>query len=555
MKLTFCTILVFLLCFFTSRASGFNLQKLPLFVNSKMDEFPVSIQKGKLVFIKKEKNTFVPYEFNLYSFDDCKVLPIIKEYYKLSGSFLSFSERNHSKYVFFAGKSKDKKDLDIFCYKINENRKTTAISFPFNSNKFESHPQISLDGTIFVFSAENTENNAGTDIYLCTFENDNFSQPVPINEVNTSLIEITPFIDEQGNLFFARFDTTNYNIYKAERIGNNLWSKPKRLPYPINTDFNELAPVVHNGKIYFASDREKNDFDIYSANLCLPVFLEINLTESPNLFSSYDKIVLYDSLGNIINEKYLETSNSLIFNIEPNRTYRAKIFNECTNESYFDRIFTTSCLDTSILKYTLTFEISNNLTKEKNIPFFLTGYYKPITKYNLLQLKKLFDYNLIGNDDSTSYIEYPSKFYFDISDKIEEAIKEITDHINYFAKVSNLGCLPANKKLKIEIIGYADPRQLSQRSRFFEETIIDRDLNFYLERGASLNNDLLSKLRAYFTAKELKQNITSKFGSDFVRNSIIWEIKGGGTILDDEDYLLLRKVTIKVYFEQEDFLN
>ncbi|MGB9912556.1 MAG: hypothetical protein ACPLRO_04230, partial [Candidatus Kapaibacteriota bacterium] len=182
-----------------------------------------------------------------------------------------------------------------------------------------------------------------------------------------------------------------------------------------------------------------------------------------------------------------------------------------------------------------------------------TGYYRPITKKNLRQLKKLFDYNLIGNDDSTSYIEYPQSLYFDISDTVEQSLNEIVNHIVHFARLYKMGCLPKSKPLKVEVTGFADPRVLSPRARFIEETINDNYLNFYLEKGSPLTNEILSKLRAYYTAKELIEILSRQVGYDFLSDNLRWEILGGGALDEENDYLLLRKVKVKISFEQQEY--
>ncbi len=553
MKIFLKTCFLLLLLVTMLKAKGLELAKLPNFINSQFDEFPCFIEKGNLVFIRKEKNSFLPFVTQLSNYSLVVKFNVPKEYQIFEGSFISFFHKDGSNYFAFSGKTKSNPNSDIWFLKQKKgSKKASLIHFNHNTKLFESHPQFSPDGKVLFFTAENEEPNKGTEIFFTNFEDETFGELQLLKEISTDQNEITPFVDKNGDLYFARYDTTNYNIYKAKKIGENQWAKPRLLPYPINTEYNELSPVVYEGKIFFATDRDNAGFDIFSANLCFPIFLEVNFIESPGLFSSYDKVILFDDNENTIEERYLGNNTSILFNLQPNINYQAKIYNECTKETYLTRKFKTLCIDTSFVKYVINFEISNNLTKEKNIPFFLTGYYKPITNNNLNQLKKLFDYNLIGKDDTTIYIEYPGKIYFEVSEKVEEALQDIIDHISYFAKVSKDGCISKEKKLKVEIIGYADPRPLSPKARFFEETIQDPYFNFYLEKGTSLNNELLSKLRAYFTAKELFILLTKEFGQEFVKSHIKWEIKGGGIIEKEEDYLLLRKVNIKINFETKE---
>ncbi|MGC9077727.1 MAG: TolB family protein [Candidatus Kapaibacteriota bacterium] len=548
-------LLIFYLMVFHSLSSDFELRKLPNEINSSLDEFPSTIFDNKLYFIRKDKTSFIPFSFDLRLNKNVNQIEFPKEYFNLKGSFFSFYNFDDELYIIFAGRTKKKIDNDLFILRSKDSKRYLLMPFAYNTQQFESHPQFSKDGKFIIFSFEPPKINQGTDIYVSNYYDGAFTKPKPLDNLNTGANEITPFIDERGDLYFARFDSTDYNIYKAESNGFLSWNTPRKLPYPINTEANEIAPVVYQNKIFFASDRNNPDknFDIYVANLCLPVFLEVNFKESANLFSSFDKISITDTLGNIIEEEYLGNDTQLIFALQPKQTYKISIKNECTNDEYFEKNVTTLCLDSLYLKYSIPLSITNDLTKEKNIKFFPTGYYRPITKKNLRQLKKLFDYNLIGNDDSTSYIEYPQSLYFDISDTVEQSLNEIVNHIVHFARLYKMGCLPKRKPLKVEVTGFADPRVLSPRARFIEETINDNYLNFYLEKGSPLTNEILSKLRAYYTAKELIEILSRQVGYDFLSDNLRWEILGGGALDEENDYLLLRKVKVKISFEQQEY--
>lgn len=538
-------------------SNDLELTKLPQAINTDQDEYPCGVFDNKLLFIRKDNNqaTFSALSTLVSNYQEISPFNLPKEYKEFKGSYFSYFETMDSKFIIFSGRAKKKFENDLFIIKQDKkSNKYSLTTFPFNSQFFDSHPQFDPAGKFLVFSSENPNQN-NTDIFVSRFENGSFEEPKPIDVVNTNANEITPFLDENGNLYFARFDSTNYNIYKAEKKGELIWDKPRKLPYPINTEANELAPVVFNNKLFFASDRsnENHNFDVFVSNLCLPVILEVNFKESLTLFSSFDKLLITENNGTIIDEKYLGDESQISFTLQPNKNYQIKIKNECTHQEYFSKNIKTLCLDTIYVKYVIPLEITGDLTKEKNIRFFLTGYYRPITKRNLTQLKKLFDYNLIANDDSTNYIEYPQPFFFDISDTIENALKDVSEFISYFAKMYQTGCMPKNKRLKIEVIGYADPRPLSPNARFFEETISDPYLNFYLSKGSPMTNQTLSKLRAYFTAKEIIDILSTDDNNEFLKNAVAWDIVGGGTIDEEEDYLLLRKVKIKIFFERTDF--
>jgi len=57
--------------------------------------------------------------------------------------------------------------------------------------------------------------------------------------------------------------TEDYNIWQAELL-DGTWSKIEPLPYPVNTDADELGPEIHNGILYYASST-KGYLSIYQA--------------------------------------------------------------------------------------------------------------------------------------------------------------------------------------------------------------------------------------------------------------------------------------------------
>ena len=542
-----------LLIFINSFSFGFSNQgqlfKTPL--NTLHDEFPCFRLNNKVIILQKPPNEsprLFKVDLNNPLFTES--FPSPKTYLKFNGTFITFFSDSTFEFYIFSGKSKKKYDSDIFILKREiKTGKEELIPYPFNSNKFESHPHISKDGEILLFSTDMKEDGKETDIAISIFGNGKWSSPKILENVNSNLNEITPYLDKNGNLYFARYDTNNYNIYKAELLERWKWGIPRRLPYPINTESNEISPIVVDDKLFFASDRPESSggFDIFYYDLCLPVVLELNFTQSTNIFSSFDKIVISDTFNNIIDEKFLGTNSSLLFNLKPNKVYNIKIYNECSGQNIYQKTIETPCIDTLVVKFKISLNITNNLTEEINLPFFVSGYYKPITSKNLNQLKMLFDYNLIGLDDSTNYIENPKNKYDNLAPHIEESINKIVAKISQYINLFEKGCIEPKKRLKIQITGFADPRQISSKAKYFEESIQDDKFNLFVERGVTMNNLLLSRLRAYHTGKLIYELLKKEFSTQTLNNFLVWEIIGGGVAKDtEEDYLVLRMVKIKI---------
>lgn len=529
-------------------------------INTEADEFPIDFDGKTLVFIRNVKQTFNVYTSLFAQKNPTKpdewTLP--KYYKKNKGSFITFhfdSTKNTTKFL-FSGVEPKNYNSKIFSFEKTQKgylNKPNLCSF--NSTSFESHPCFSPDGKLVFYSTDREGSRGGTDIMftqsILVNGNEAWLEPEFLDStINTESNEITPFIDQEGNLFFARWNVDNYDIYKARKIGENSWDIPQRLSYPINSELNEIAPVVFENQIFIASNRPNGQggYDIYAFDLCSPATLELNFTENTNIFTSRDKIIIQDNSNNIVEEKYLGSEGKYTFDLLPNKKYRITIQNDCNQRTYFSKEVETLCIDSAYVKYTISLNISNDLTEEIQIPFFVTGYYKPITRKNLAQLRKLFDYNLIGLDDSTRFVEKPDSIYDLFVPNVENALEKIIATISSYLPLFQSNCIPPNKRLLVQITGYSDPRGISENARFFEETIDDPLLNTYVRRGTKLDNFLLSKLRAYYTAKYLQQSLSKLETGEYNTHYILWEIQGGGIANEDDetDFLVRRKVKISL---------
>lgn len=156
----------------------------------------------------------------------------------------------------------------------------TIISDP-NANDFCPTPLP--DGVLYFVSNRMPESPdvacGQTDIYR-SVDNPATGYSTPINAgcypygPNTEGTEFSPSIVKTrwGTfLFFSSdFPTGNQDIYMSYMRWNGTFTKGYRLPYPINTEFNDKQPnVSQDGReIVFASDRDSGDpdqSDIYYA--------------------------------------------------------------------------------------------------------------------------------------------------------------------------------------------------------------------------------------------------------------------------------------------------
>src|ERR1700758_18663 len=149
-----------------------------------------------------------------------------------------------------ASVSRDNKRLFIFrngeIYEGNmEDRlkEPVKLDHTINISKFQSHACLSPDGKTLFFASAANNGRGGTDIYKSELNKEGkWSEPELLSEkINTLYDEDTPFMNEDGVLFFSSNGLPGYggfDIYKT-RFTNNEWATPENLGQPINSSGDE----------------------------------------------------------------------------------------------------------------------------------------------------------------------------------------------------------------------------------------------------------------------------------------------------------------------------
>ena len=136
------------------------------------------------------------------------------------------------------------------------------------------HPSVAPNGKRLYFASDMPGGQGGTDIYYSDWDKQEKRWKAPVNmgpEVNTNGNELYPFVvgdklffSSNGLRGFGGLDIFVINIKKPEEGAVHL-------PYPVNTQFDDLNPVLDENKLllYFTSDRSgAHDNDhIYVLNL------------------------------------------------------------------------------------------------------------------------------------------------------------------------------------------------------------------------------------------------------------------------------------------------
>lgn len=171
------------------------------------------------------------------------------------------------------------------------------------------------------------------DIYMVERTEAGWSEPKNLGpEINTERIEMFPFIQESGVLYFSsnrHSGMGGLDIYKAE-IKNGLYSV-ENMGYPMNSNSEDFSLIIDKDQKegYFSSNREggKGDDDIYKFTA-----LKINLNLQGKFYNQETKqhiknasIVLKNNEGE--QERLISSSDEFDYRIEvdPNKEYTIQV--------------------------------------------------------------------------------------------------------------------------------------------------------------------------------------------------------------------------------------
>jgi Tol biopolymer transport system component len=145
------------------------------------------------------------------------------------------------------------------------------LGMPVNSEKLESEPTFTKDGTIY-FTGELKGVMADRGIYRARYVDGKYLAPELLGDsINTKYLEIYPFIstDESYLLFCSTrpsMEEKDRRIYITFRTDEENWSKPINLNKKIDFDYQSAVPYVSpDGKYLFFTryNESTNKSEIY----------------------------------------------------------------------------------------------------------------------------------------------------------------------------------------------------------------------------------------------------------------------------------------------------
>jgi hypothetical protein len=474
--------------------------------------------------------------------------------------------------AFFLNPDNNKTGIYFSAYSVSKSKKSKDIYYSektagtwiepvavreLNSEKNDFSPSISDDGSLIVFASDRDGGFGESDIYFSRrLKSGKWSTPVNLgSKINSEKKEISPFLAPNGVLYYSSNsfgNKKNYDILKAVPAGDDSWNNPITLPEPYNTEKDEKDPIIYHDSLIWSSNRMGGcgGFDLYGCKICGDVIVEGKLDFKIGDLTERGNLELLSSNHNHITNISINQDGSYNFQVEPFKKYILKYSNECLPDAASEIAFDAPCSDSSTVKINIDFnKTENNNTfqfENYGVPLFVTGYYKPNTPENLEALKLLFEYNLLGVDSITKYIENPYNNYDNSAKTVSKAMRDAVSSI--MKEIKNLeNCYDKNICLILHINGFSDPRNIKPYSKYDDENISDDDYGFYVRHGEDMDNDLLSVLRAYYTAKLLEEQLNKQQDYQNSIQRIIWKVSGTGVNNDESIPMELRRgVSLKI---------
>ncbi len=400
-----------------------------------------------------------------------------------------------------------------------------------NSKYWDSQPTITGNGKIIYFASNRPGGYGGVDIWVTVKTDEGWTRAVPLDStINTTANERSPYVIQKStSLFFSSDRPGGFGgeDFWVSYLELGQWSKPVNLGSDINSSGDELFFHAPPGStyFYFASNRdgEERMLDIYSG--------------SPNIFGDGRRIldieVVDEETGepvqayvtvtdveeqNILWEFVTDALKAEVKQVivPAGREYMV------TARKSLREMASLLITDSSIGRTQVIFpkkEKEDNPLPERelvlfdlgeyNVPFFVTGYYRPNTTTSLPELLDL----LGGPLAPATYIErFPrgSKRhgeYQNYATKIDSILNEMAVRIVDSIAPAFLQHASPNESMELIVTGFVDPQIF--RGEYIEAPTIEfSDVNgktHAVRKGDPIENFELSGLRAVFAQRLVEQ--------------------------------------------------
>ena len=127
------------------------------------------------------------------------------------------------------------------------------------SPALDGGPCLSVNGLTLYFFSNRTGGDGSLDLWMATRENteDEFTDPVPVEGVNTPADEAAPYVTgDELTIYFRRFENDNWDIFRASRTDKaDAFGAAEKLGPGVNTAFSErFSRLSADGLFLFFDD-------------------------------------------------------------------------------------------------------------------------------------------------------------------------------------------------------------------------------------------------------------------------------------------------------------
>lgn len=389
---------------------------------------------------------------------------------------------------------------------------------------WDDTPSLSPDGTVLYFASDRlAPGSQRPDIFYSVRRGSSWSAPVYVHELNTSAAEESPYIAEDGYLYYSTNVGGDYNIWRV-RLDPATWrpsGTPTRLNLPgVNeSGSDETHPLFSPGGNWFlfSSNRGKNgrkDFDIYWVRMPegeQEVTLDVRLRTRNATSGIATAVFARDAATGQTRTEHSGEDGSLslrfprTYGSDPgaDATMRAVVLSaESPSPAFVSSVDTIlfSTLCSGALQHTLfLWDTATYRTPDcrqefpiYQVRFFVTGYWCPTTERfrGYAPCASLFtDAGCVQPPcgDNTLYdyvIEQKPKYpdcirYEEFEQRGDEFAREVDSAFillreamrSAFGIPCLAGAIRSGKKVKVEVIGTTDPRAYKADCRYSGQTI------------------------------------------------------------------------------------
>jgi outer membrane protein OmpA-like peptidoglycan-associated protein/tetratricopeptide (TPR) repeat protein len=228
-------------------------------------------------------------------------------------------------------------------------------NLPLNHDDYSiGHPALSSSGKLY-FVSDMPGGFGGTDIYYTTQRNGRWIEAVNLGpDINTSGNEMFPFINTNGDLYFASTGHPGLgglDIFYAPGLNDKI-SHPKNLGYPINSAKDDFGLIIKDNKGFLTSNRgaDPKDDNIYAFTIDKTKTLIIRAVTAQNVKLTNYELQLTAIKGEQI-RKNIETLFANTFDSEDSYKIR------CVKTGYIDEEVTLTKKDFLNLRANDTLDI------------------------------------------------------------------------------------------------------------------------------------------------------------------------------------------------------